>query len=174
MSSRAENSANGNTSWPTGAPFRHKRQRKKQTPMTTTTSVATATQIRAIVPGHLDLCTSKGFLDVGTPLNSHSKAEHGLKKQDLVRIFPLNFVAKPDSGYLCGYWLSKQLSPLPQHSRSFHIPKNLYSACRIPPAAHKPPLEQASLICSFPEMAPLNCILFWALCQLQGRKKTHK
>lgn len=76
-----------------GPPEHHETQRKEQTPTMTTISLANMAQIREIIPG---LCTSKCFLDalcnVSTPLNSHFKAERGLKKQDLVRIFPLNFV----------------------------------------------------------------------------------
>lgn len=91
-----KNSANGNTGRPTEAPLHHKRQRNMQTLMMTTISLATAAQIRDTIPGHSDLCTSKHFLNAlynaSTPLNSHSKAEHGLKKQELVGVFPLNFV----------------------------------------------------------------------------------
>lgn len=91
-------------------------------------------------PAQLDLCTSKCFsgtlCNVSTPLNSYSKAEHGLEKQDLVGIFPPNFVQKPDSGCAdtgCpNSYLSLVLYPV---ARVPDIPKTLSSACRRPEGA---------------------------------------
>lgn len=134
-------------------------QRKKQRGTVTTISLAAAAPTTEITPGHWHLCIRKCFLGAlwkfSTPLNSYSKAEYGMKTEDLVGILLLNAAWKPDTGYLS----------IVYHNMAgvSDIPKNLSSACRRPKGAqkHQPWSKHPSQ--SIPETANLNCIFFWTL-----------